>query len=123
VFERVNQDVPLEGLHWFIDDAEAISPNNIDRIAALGGGIAVQHRMAYQSEYFVERYGRGAAHRHDAAKGRQGLGGADALRFGLRRPRPCPRDGVVGAAADRRPQELLGRARLRLLGRVGRWTG
>jgi XapX domain-containing protein len=75
VFERVNQDVPLEGLHWFIDDAEAISPNNIDRIAALGGGIAVQHRMAYQSEYFVERYGRGAAHRHDAAKGRQGLGG------------------------------------------------
>ena len=34
---------------------------SIDRIAALGGGIAVQHRMAYQGEYFVERYGRGAA--------------------------------------------------------------
>jgi len=27
----------------------------------LGGGIAVQHRMAYQGEYFVERYGAGAA--------------------------------------------------------------
>ena len=34
---------------------------SIDRIAALGGGIAVQHRMAYQGEYFVERYGIGAA--------------------------------------------------------------
>ena len=30
---------------------------SIDRIAALGGGVAVQHRMAYQGEYFVERYG------------------------------------------------------------------
>jgi hypothetical protein len=33
----------------------------MDRIAALGGGIAVQHRMAYQGEYFVERYGARAA--------------------------------------------------------------
>ncbi len=33
----------------------------MDRIAALGGGIAVQHRMAYQGEYFVERYGAQAA--------------------------------------------------------------
>jgi hypothetical protein len=33
----------------------------MDRIAALGGGIAVQHRMAYQGEYFVERYGSAAA--------------------------------------------------------------
>jgi predicted amidohydrolase YtcJ len=61
VFERVNQDMPLEGLHWFFDHAETISDQSIDRIAALGGGIAVQHRMAYQGEYFVERYGFGAA--------------------------------------------------------------
>jgi predicted amidohydrolase YtcJ len=61
VFERVNQDVPFEGLHWFFDHAETISERSIDRIAALGGGIAVQHRMAYQGEYFVERYGPGAA--------------------------------------------------------------
>jgi predicted amidohydrolase YtcJ len=61
VFERVNQDVPLEGLNWFFDHAETISERSIDRIAALGGGIAVQHRMAYQGEYFVERYGPGAA--------------------------------------------------------------
>ncbi|RQS68217.1 amidohydrolase [Burkholderia sp. Bp8963] len=61
VFERVNRDVPLEGLHWFFDHAETISDQSIDRIAALGGGIAVQHRMAYQGEYFVERYGNAAA--------------------------------------------------------------
>jgi predicted amidohydrolase YtcJ len=61
VFERVNQDMPLDGLHWFFDHAETISDQSIDRIAALGGGIAVQHRMAYQGEYFVERYGPGAA--------------------------------------------------------------
>jgi predicted amidohydrolase YtcJ len=61
VFEKVNQDMPLEGLHWFFDHAETISDESIDRIAALGGGIAVQHRMAYQGEYFVERYGFGAA--------------------------------------------------------------
>ncbi|MFT6670873.1 MAG: putative amidohydrolase YtcJ [Afipia broomeae] len=61
VFERVNQDIPLQGLNWFFDHAETISDQSIDRIAALGGGIAVQHRMAYQGEYFVERYGLGAA--------------------------------------------------------------
>ncbi|MEO8524179.1 MAG: amidohydrolase [Caldimonas sp.] len=61
VFERIDQDSPLEGLHWFFDHAETISDQSIERIAALGGGIAVQHRMAYQGEYFVERYGHGAA--------------------------------------------------------------
>jgi predicted amidohydrolase YtcJ len=60
-FERVNRDIPLEGLNWFFDHAETISDRSMDRIAALGGGIAVQHRMAYQGEYFVERYGAAAA--------------------------------------------------------------
>jgi predicted amidohydrolase YtcJ len=61
VFERVDRDIPLKGLNWFFDHAETISDRSIDRIAALGGGIAVQHRMAYQGEYFVERYGQIAA--------------------------------------------------------------
>lgn len=61
VFERVHRDMPLTGLHWFFDHAETISDESIDRIAALGGGIAVQHRMAYQGEDFVERYGAKAA--------------------------------------------------------------
>jgi predicted amidohydrolase YtcJ len=61
VYEKVNQEIPLAGLNWFFDHAETISDRSIDRIAALGGGVAVQHRMAYQGEYFVERYGARAA--------------------------------------------------------------
>lgn len=61
VFERVNAEVPLEGLNWFIDHAETITPRNIDRIKALGGGIAIQHRMAFQGEDFIARYGAQAA--------------------------------------------------------------
>ena len=30
---------------------------NIERVKALGGGIAIQHRMAFQGEHFVDRYG------------------------------------------------------------------
>jgi predicted amidohydrolase YtcJ len=63
VYEAVNREVPLKGLHWFIDHAETISQRNIERIAALGGGIAIQHRMAYQGEYFRDRYGEAALRR------------------------------------------------------------
>jgi predicted amidohydrolase YtcJ len=61
VFEKVDRDIPLAGINWFFDHAETISERSMDRIAALGGGVAVQHRMAYQGEYFVERYGAKAA--------------------------------------------------------------
>lgn len=61
VFERVNRHMPFAGLHWFFDHAETISQRNIDRIAALNGGIAIQHRMAFQGEAFVDRYGARAA--------------------------------------------------------------
>ena len=60
VFEKVNRDIPFNGLHWFFDHAETISERNIDRVKALGGGIAVQHRMAFQGEYFIDRYGKEA---------------------------------------------------------------
>jgi len=63
VFEKVNKDIPFDGLHWFFDHAETISDRNIERVAALRGGIAVQHRMAFQGEYFVNRYGAEAARR------------------------------------------------------------
>jgi predicted amidohydrolase YtcJ len=63
VFEEVNRETPLEGLHWFLDHCETISDRNIERVKALGGGIAIQHRMAFQGEYFVNRYGKAAAER------------------------------------------------------------
>jgi predicted amidohydrolase YtcJ len=61
VFERVDREVPFDGLRFTLDHAETITPRNIDRVAALGGGIAVQHRMAYQGEHFLARYAAGAA--------------------------------------------------------------
>lgn len=61
IFESVNREVPFGGLHWFFDHAETIRPQNIERVKALGGGIAIQHRMAYQGEYFIDRYGKEAA--------------------------------------------------------------
>ncbi|HLA31285.1 MAG TPA: amidohydrolase [Pseudomonas sp.] len=61
VFEKVNRDIPFNGLPWFFDHAETISPKNIERVRALGGGIAIQDRMAFQGEYFVDRYGQQAA--------------------------------------------------------------
>ena len=57
----MNRDIPFTGINWFFDHAETISDRNIDRIARLGGGIAVQHRMAFQGEYFIDRYGKEAA--------------------------------------------------------------
>jgi predicted amidohydrolase YtcJ len=91
VYERVNRDTPLDGLHWFFDHCETISDRNIDRIAELGGGIAIQHRMAFQGEYFVERYGRAAAERTPPIQRmlKSGLpvgGGTDATRVASYNP-------------------------------------
>ncbi len=57
IFERVHRDHPIHELRWFIDHAETVTERNLERIQRLGGGIAVQHRMAYQGEYFIRRYG------------------------------------------------------------------
>src|SRR5712671_3481044 len=63
VYEEINREIPFNGLHWFFDHCETISDRNIERIKALGGGIAIQNRMAFQGEYFVERYGAKQAER------------------------------------------------------------
>nr|WP_133774888.1 amidohydrolase [Enterovirga rhinocerotis] len=62
-FEQVNREMPIDGLHWMLDHCETISERNIDRVAALGGGIAVQHRMVFQGEDFAARYGQAALER------------------------------------------------------------
>ncbi|WP_144157570.1 amidohydrolase [Paraburkholderia sp. BCC1885] len=91
VFEKVNRDTPLAGLNWFFDHAETVTEKSMDRIAALGGGIAVQHRMAYQGEYFVERYGEKAAEGTPPVarmleKGVQTSAGTDATRVASYNP-------------------------------------
>lgn len=61
VFEKVNREIPFAGLRWMFDHAETISTANLERVRALDGAIAIQHRMAFQGEYFVDRYGAQAA--------------------------------------------------------------
>jgi predicted amidohydrolase YtcJ len=61
VIESVNRETPLDGLPFFFDHAETVTVENLRRIKALGGGVAVQHRMAYQGESFIHRYGKEAA--------------------------------------------------------------
>jgi hypothetical protein len=91
VFEAVDREVPFDGLRWFLDHAETASDRSIDRIAALGGGVAIQHRMAYQGEYFLDRYGAEAARhapplRRLLASGIPVGGGTDATRVASYNP-------------------------------------
>jgi predicted amidohydrolase YtcJ len=57
VFERINKTQPLQNVRWIIDHAETVSDANLLRIKQLGGAIAVQGRMAFAGEDFVQRYG------------------------------------------------------------------
>lgn len=91
VFEAANREVPLAGLNWFFDHCETISDRNLERVRALGGGIAVQHRMAYQGEYFMARYGAAAAERTPPVRRMLQLGipvgaGTDATRVASYNP-------------------------------------
>ncbi len=61
VLEKVNREVQFNGLRWFLCHAETISHSNIERVRALGGGIGIQDRMAFQGEHFIARYGARAA--------------------------------------------------------------
>ena len=58
VYEKINNDIPINKLNWFFDHAETISDKSIERVKNLGGGIAIQNRMAFQGEYFIDRYGK-----------------------------------------------------------------
>jgi predicted amidohydrolase YtcJ len=94
VFEKVHREIPLSGLHWFFDHAETISARSLERVAALGGGIAIQHRMAYQGEYFIERYGAAAAAstpplKQMLAQGVRLSAGTDATRVASYNPWVC----------------------------------
>ncbi len=59
VFEEVNEETngKLASKRWLFDHAETVQVKDLERIKALNGGIAIQARMAYAGEYFVERYG------------------------------------------------------------------
>ena len=57
VIEKVNRDMPFNGLRWFFDHAETITDDQLARVKKLGGGVAVQDRMYFQGEHYWKRYG------------------------------------------------------------------
>lgn len=59
--EKLNQKMPLDRLRWSLEHAETISPANIARVKALGGGIALDAKMALHGDSFIKIHGRDKA--------------------------------------------------------------
>jgi hypothetical protein len=56
--EKMNGTTPLDGLKWSIEHAETISLENIARVKKLGGGIALDPKMALHGDAFIKTHGR-----------------------------------------------------------------
>lgn len=59
VYEKIAQGPGLTN-GWFIDHVETFSERNLERVAELGGGIALQNRLQFQAEDFAALYGQEA---------------------------------------------------------------
>ncbi len=55
--EEINNKTPLDGLRWSIEHAETITPENIARVKKLGGGIALDMKMAMHGDGFIKTHG------------------------------------------------------------------
>ena len=92
--ERVHREFPVDKLHWIIDHTESLSQKNMERIAALGGGIAIQNRIAFQEQEFLARYGPEKAAEAPPIKKMLAMGlpvgaGTDMSRVSSYNPWPC----------------------------------
>ncbi|SEL50959.1 hypothetical protein SAMN05444354_106258 [Stigmatella aurantiaca] len=56
--EKMSESIPLDGLRWSLEHAETISPENIARVKKLGGGIALDAKMALHGDAFIKTYSR-----------------------------------------------------------------
>jgi predicted amidohydrolase YtcJ len=59
--EEVVKTTPLDGMRFGIEHAETISDENIERIKKLGGGIALDNKMALHGEAFAKIHGKDKA--------------------------------------------------------------
>ncbi len=79
------------GPRLLVDHAETVSERNLERIARLGGGIAIQNRILYQAEDFARRYGPEALRQTPPVRkmidmGLPVAGGTDATRVSSHNP-------------------------------------
>lgn len=96
VIEEVNKETngKLTSNRWLIDHAETVKDAELKRIKALNGGIAIQARLAYAGEYFVERYGAEKAKQAPPVKKMMDMGipvgaGTDGTRVASYNPWPA----------------------------------
>lgn len=96
VIEEVDQETKgkLTSNRWLFDHAETVQDDELKRIKALNGGIAIQARMAYAGEYFVERYGADKAKQAPPVKKMMAMGipvgaGTDGTRVASYNPWPA----------------------------------
>lgn len=130
-FEEVNDRTPLRDVRWFLDHCETISDRELDRIHRLGGGIAIQDRMAFQGEYCLHRYGEEITGNAPPigrmlAKGIPVSGGTDATRVASYNPwvnlEWLVTGRTVGGTELLRPENRLSRSRaLRLVTADAAW--
>jgi predicted amidohydrolase YtcJ len=59
--EAAHEDVPVDKVRWAIDHGETLSPQTLERIARLGGSVAIQNRMSLDGDPFALKWGREAA--------------------------------------------------------------
>jgi predicted amidohydrolase YtcJ len=56
--EKVIEQVPLDGLRWGIEHAEFITPEDMERVKRLGGGVTFEGKMAVHGDRFIKTYSR-----------------------------------------------------------------
>jgi predicted amidohydrolase YtcJ len=61
VFESVAREQGRFVPRFAIDHAETVQDSELQRVKSMGGGFAIQDRMAYAGEFFAERYGAATA--------------------------------------------------------------
>lgn len=94
---------------WILDHAELVSDEMLGRVAALGGGIAIQHRAAYHGELGREIYGDTAISRAPPIRRMLELGipvgaGTDGTRDTSYNPWICMQWLVTGRSVSGKPQ-------------------
>ena len=59
--EKAQRDIDISKVRWAIDHAETISPESLERVAKLGGSIAIQNRMTLDGDAFAAKWGKDVA--------------------------------------------------------------
>jgi predicted amidohydrolase YtcJ len=118
VFERINKEVPIAGLHWFIAHLNNASEPTLRRMKDLGIGWAVQDATYYSADRYLKSEGAEGLRRTPPIKTGMKAGvnigmGTDAHRVASYNPMVALRwlvDGKsVWGMATRGPEQLLSR--------------